>query len=155
MSELIGPTSLEPDAVVPQCLDNQFVSDAVFARMMASGADYNNAEIDGLRERDFKTEFIRSLVYSSQVIIQRAFLKNSDFLYRNYVSENRDDLTAFAQLMRDRAIVPFLFKERSLLDELEFDLAGTPTVPPRHSSERWASTSLASDWPSTTKTTRR
>lgn len=68
-----------------------------------------------------KTEFVRSLVYSSQVIIQRAFLKNNDFLYKNYLPEDRKNISAFAQLIRNRAIVPYLFRESTLTENLEFD----------------------------------
>lgn len=120
-TQLIGPAGLEADAVVPQCLDNQFVSDETFARMLARGADYRDDEIADLRERAFTAEFIRSLVYSSQVVIQRASFKNSEFLFRHYRPERSESLRAFAALMRDRAIVPFLFAESSLDDRLEFD----------------------------------
>jgi hypothetical protein len=120
---LIGPDQLEVDAVVPQCLDNQYVSDFVFAEMMRRGVDYTDPEIADLRERDFRREFIRSLVYSSQVVIQRAFFKNSDYLYKHYRSEDGGSLTAFATLLRDRAVVPFLFRESSLDDQLQFDLS--------------------------------
>jgi hypothetical protein len=120
--DLISPDGLEADAVVPQCLDNVFVSDAVFRGMVARGVDYRDGQVAAARERDFRTEFIRSLVYSSQVVIQRAFLKNSDFLYKNYHPENGEDLRAFAELMRSHAIVPFLFSESSLADGQEFDV---------------------------------
>src|SRR4051794_20418041 len=111
---LIHPDSLEADAVVPQCLDNQYVSDAVFEDMLARGVDYRDADVKARREADFKTEFIRSLVYSSQVIIQRAFFVNSDFLFKHYAPENGESRAAFARLICDRAIVPFLFRESSL-----------------------------------------
>ncbi|MGQ0649215.1 MAG: hypothetical protein ACT4P7_16815 [Gemmatimonadaceae bacterium] len=120
---LIGPDNLEVDAIVPQCLDNQYVSDSVFGMMIAGGLDYDDPKIAELRERDFRTEFMRSLVYSSQVIIQRAFLHNSDFLYKHYLPEDRANLGAFARLTRERAIVPFLFREASLRDSLDFDLS--------------------------------
>lgn len=123
MTTLIGPDGLEADAVVPQCLDNQYVSDPVFAKMLQDKLDYADNDISKLREIEFKTEFIRSLVYSSQIIVQRAFLKNSKFLYNNYLPEKRESLSAFAALMRDKAIVPFLFDESSLQDKLDFDLS--------------------------------
>ena len=82
--EFMGPDALEADAVVPQCLDNQYVSDAVFTNLVDRGVDYRDAQVKAKREADFRNEFVRSLVYSSQVVIQRAYLKNSDFLHRNY-----------------------------------------------------------------------
>ncbi|MEL6261978.1 MAG: hypothetical protein AAFR12_13030 [Cyanobacteria bacterium J06626_6] len=121
MSVLLEPANLEADAVVPQCLDNQHVSDAVYKFMMDHGVGYDHPRVSQLREADVKTEFVRSLVYSSQVVIQRAFLKNNDFLYKNYLPEDRKNVSAFAQLIRDRAIVPYLFRESTLTDNLEFD----------------------------------
>lgn len=121
MSVLLEPANLEADAVVPQCLDNQHVSDAVYKFMMDHGVGYDHPTVSQQREAEVKTEFVRSLVYSSQVIIQRAFLKNNDFLYKNYLPEDRKNVSAFAQLIRDRAIVPYLFRESTLTDNLEFD----------------------------------
>jgi hypothetical protein len=120
--ELINPDGLEADAVVPQCLDNQYVPDEIFNDMVRRGVDYRDRAIAEARERTFRTEFARSLVYSSQVVIQRAYFKNSDFLYRNYLPQNGEDLQAFAELMRQHAIIPFLYKESSLSDGLEFDV---------------------------------
>src|ERR1022692_2132736 len=124
MANLIGPDGLEPDAVVPQCLDNQYLSDTVFAEMVRRGVDYEDERVAAARERDFRNEFVRSLIYSSQVVVQRAYLKNSDFLYKNYepTIDNRKNLRAFADLMRQQAIVPYLFAESSLSDRLEFDV---------------------------------
>ena len=122
MTKLIGPDSLEFDAVVPQCLDNQYVADPVFAQMLERGVDYRDEKIAAARETDFRTEFIRSLVYSSQVVVQRAFFKNSEFLYKNYAPENGNNLQAFAQLIRSNAIVPYLYRESSLRDDLDFDV---------------------------------
>lgn len=122
MSDLISPESLEADAVVPQCLDNQYISDEIFKDMMHRGVDYRDGAVASARERIFRTEFIRSLVYSSQVVIQRAFLKNSDFLYKNYQPENGENLRAFAELIRRHAIIPYLYRESSFTDQLAFDV---------------------------------
>jgi hypothetical protein len=119
---IISPDELEADAVVPQCLDNQYVSDRIFQHMANNGVDYEDPGVARQREADFKNEFIRSLVYSSQVVVQRAFLKNSEFLYRNYLPGNPVNRAAFATLLREGAVVPCLFKEDSLLDSLIFDL---------------------------------
>lgn len=122
MAELIGPDGLEADAVVPQCLDNQYLSDGIFGEMVRRGVDYRDREVAAARERDFRTEFIRSLVYSSQVVIQRAFLKNSDFLYKNYQPEDGENLNAFAELIRRHAVVPYLYNESSLAENIELDV---------------------------------
>jgi hypothetical protein len=121
MSILLEPANLEADAVVPQCLDNQYVSDDTFSYMLKTGEDYSSPAVSTKREREAKTEFIRSLVYSSQVIIQRAFLRNNAVVYSNYLPDDQQNVRAFAQLLRERSIVPFLFNESSLEEGLEFD----------------------------------
>lgn len=122
MPDLISPDGLEADAVVPQCLDNQYISDDIFNDMISRRVDYRDRAIAEARERNFRTEFIRSLVYSSQVVVQRAFFKNSDFLYKNYLPQNGQELQSFADLMRQGAIIPFLFRESSLADDTDFDV---------------------------------
>ena len=130
VAKLIGPDALEADAVVPQCLDNQFVSDAAFEIMQEKSLDYKDKNIADLREKEFRREFIRSIVYSSQVVIQRAFLTNSDFIFKNFLPDDNRNFNAFARLVRSKAIVPFLFTEKSLRDNLnmETDQAGKPAV---------------------------
>jgi hypothetical protein len=146
-AQLIGPEGLEIDAVVPQCLDNQYVSDDVFQDMIARGVDYRDESVVSARERDFRTEFIRSLVYSSQVVIQRAYFKNSDFLYKNYLPEQGVNLVAFAELLRQGAIVPFLYRESSLRDQLLFDVRKEGDRRPRPCSKRPGTTSAVSALP--------
>ncbi|MBI3670376.1 MAG: hypothetical protein HY237_11415 [Acidobacteria bacterium] len=116
-TNIIGRDQLEADAVVPQCLDNQYVSDEVFSYMMEHGADYGDRNVRAMREREVQTEFVRSLVYSSQVVINRVALKNNDYLYENYLPANREGLVAFSELLRQKAIVPFLYHETSLREE--------------------------------------
>jgi hypothetical protein len=121
MPELISPDGLEPDTVVPQCLDNQYISDQVFRNMLSKGVDYLDADVTAARAQDFRTEFIRSLVYSSQVVIQRASLKNSKFLYENYQPDS-GNLQAFARLIREHAIIPYLYTESSLAEQHDFEV---------------------------------
>jgi hypothetical protein len=119
---LIGPDQLEADAVVPQCLDNQYVSDRVFNYMVRRDADYDDRTVQQMREEEIQTEFIRSLVYSSQVVINRAYLKNNNYLYKNYQPLDTLNLAAFAELVRQRAVLPFLLRESSLRDNLDIDI---------------------------------
>jgi hypothetical protein len=121
-NNIITPDQLELDATIPQCLDNQYVSDTILKNMMDNGLDYSNANIKDMRQNEIYNEFIRSLIYSSQIIINRAFFQNNEFLYSNYLPENKDNFYAFAKLLRSGAIIPYLHLENSLSDELEFDV---------------------------------
>ncbi len=119
-SNLITPEQLELDATIPQCLDNQYVSDSTLHYMVENSLTYESPEIKKLREAEIHNEFIRSLIYSSQVIINRAFLRNNEFLY-SYYKPDSPELSAFAELMCKRVIIPYLYRETSLGDKLEFD----------------------------------
>jgi hypothetical protein len=111
----IVPDQLEADAVVPQCLDNQYVSDRVFNYMIRNGASYKDREVGRMRKAEIQTEFIRSLIYSSQVIINRVWMANNGYLYDNYLPPNRESRQAFCELMRTKAVVPYLMNEPSLV----------------------------------------
>lgn len=116
----IHPDKLAADAVVPQCLDNQYVSDDVFAHLLKHRTNFDNPEVRKKRKQEIHTEFIRSLVYSSQVIVNRASMTNNDYLYEHYLPENTESFDAFCKLVRDGAVVPFLFDESSLADKPKY-----------------------------------
>ena len=121
-SNIISPDQLEIDATVPQCLDNQYVSDSTLNYILTNSCDYTNKYIKEQRKAEVHNEFIRSLIYSSQVIINRAYLHNNEFLYLNFTKDNPIGLCAFAELMRSGAIIPYLYRENSLKDKLEFEV---------------------------------
>ncbi len=110
----IEPSSLDADAVVPQASDNQFVSSGLFTAIISRNTDFNDENVREEKRRAVHGELIRSLVYGSQTVINRAYLHNNYGIYHNFTSENADNANAFAQLLRDRSIVPFLYMENEL-----------------------------------------
>jgi hypothetical protein len=80
-SNLIGPDELNLDATVPQCLDDQYVSDSVMERMLKKKADYLDPEISALRENEIRTEFL-SLTSSSQLVIRRRLGRHTSLSVR-------------------------------------------------------------------------
>jgi hypothetical protein len=127
--EPMVPDELEADATVPQCLDNQYVSNAVFQEMIGQGPEgrgYEDPEVASHRKRQALTEFRRSLVYSTQVVINRAFFTNSPFLYDNYLPSDKQGLESFAKLLKGeedspQAIVPYLHTGKYLGERLPFE----------------------------------
>src|SRR4051794_26761529 len=109
----ITPASLEADTTIPQCLDNQFVSGRIFSMMAQNPAlDYESPDIAEERAKQASAEFWRALVYSSQVVVNRAFFVNSPILFNNYLPGNPDGVRAFSSLLSGngapQAIVPYL-----------------------------------------------
>ena len=124
-AHIITPDMLEADATVPQCLDNQYVSDEIFEDMVNQGLEYS--DVSERRQRNAQTEFIRSIIYSSQVVVNRAFFVNNPFLYENYLPEDKENLAAFAKLVKrvenKQVIVPYLYQERSFNDDFGFGIS--------------------------------
>jgi hypothetical protein len=118
--KLIVPDQLEADAVVPQCLDNQFVSEQTFEYMLANEIGYDDSIVQSMRETDTKNEFVRSLIYSSQVILNRAYMRNNEYIYKHFMPDS-PDLSAAAALARGEVMIPYLFEENSLLDDVAWD----------------------------------
>jgi hypothetical protein len=133
--QIITPRLLEADATVPQCLDDQFVTDATLRFMTNSGLDYHAEEVIARRRAETRTELVRSLIYSSQVVVNRAYLVNNPFLYETFDEDSSNERRAFARLLQFddgqlQAVVPFLFDEKDLgplvdphrADEVKFEI---------------------------------
>lgn len=123
---LIEPAQLESAAVVPQCLDAQFVTDDALAEIVSrhgrkdeSGlpVDFLHPRVKSLRERATKLEFVRSLVYSPQVVVNSAFFWNNPLVFDLFSRDGADPAESFVRLMGDHAIVPFIRNGTSLGDE--------------------------------------
>jgi len=122
-SDLIPPHDLNVDATIPQCLDDQYLSDDVLEYMLENRVGYSDPSVSEMRRRNVDDEFFRSLIYSSQVIINRAFLKNNRYLFSYYSKEKSEDLQAFSDLVLNQHIVPFLAKEKSLTHNLNLNVS--------------------------------
>jgi len=109
--QIIYPDSLHQTASFPQCTDNQYVSLDVFAELVAdSSTDYNTPSIARQRLADLNTELIRSLIYTNEVVINRAFLINNHLLYPLYYPKHPRSSPAFVELAQEGIVLPLLFK---------------------------------------------
>jgi hypothetical protein len=106
---------------LPQCIDNQFVPRHVFEAMVAGGHTLDSIvrETLGGAPGDVakayavaqKTEYVRSLLYSRRVVINRAGFWNTATLINAALGADRAGLV---RLMAQGSILPILFKERRL-----------------------------------------
>jgi hypothetical protein len=119
---LITPNQLEAGATIPQALDNQYVSNELYQEIIKKKTNLLDPIIKKKRSKEASNEFIRSLVYSSQVIVNRAFLTNNELLYKYYLPGNETDASSFASLLNQGVIVPYLFQEYQVFDNKEFDI---------------------------------
>jgi hypothetical protein len=96
---VINSTQLDAFATIPHCLDNQFLPREVLAKIYIDDLPVSKAM--RARQTAVRREYIRSLLYSPEVIINRAFALNEPAVFgdvRKYPSSmasliNNDRLT--------------------------------------------------------------
>ena len=113
-------------SVVAQCLDDQWVPKEMLDRMLRLGLSFNDVRQE--REAAVRSEYLRALINAEQVVINRAFLYNASAVYQDYLEEN-ESRNAFCDLIRSRAILPFLYTEKTPVDEPDYrvDPVGFPS----------------------------
>jgi hypothetical protein len=106
------PDDLDRVVSVPQAFDNQWVPDGLLKRTMNARQRLTDAQLEQQRMPYVRQEYLRSLVNTGQVVINRAFLYNNPAIYRDYAKsgKGRDD---FKRLLTDAVIVPYLYAEPS------------------------------------------
>lgn len=119
---LITPDQLEAGATIPQALDNQYLSDELYLEIVERKKSLLDPLVNQKRNKEAHNEFIRSLIYSSQVVVNRAFLKTSEILYSNYLPNHQDKALSFATLLNDGVIVPYLYQESNFFDKQKYDI---------------------------------
>ena len=78
------PDDLDRVVSVPQAFDNQWVPDEVLSEALRAGRRPNDDQLEKKRTAYVRREYLRSLVNSGQVVINRAFLYNNPAIYRDY-----------------------------------------------------------------------
>jgi hypothetical protein len=109
----IEPSDLKDLAAVAQTLDDQWVPRAMLADMIESGRGF--ADVEAEREAIVRTEYLRAVLNSEQLVVNRAFFSNTPVIRRDFESPGRDR-EAFRRLLADEVLVPFLYKETAPYD---------------------------------------
>ncbi|MGP4002287.1 hypothetical protein [Streptomyces sp. 8N706] len=112
-------SDLKPVAVVAQCLDNQWVPRELLGSMLEHGRSLRHAKVADARLRAVRHEYLRALLNSQQVIVNRAFFLNNHAVYQDF-QNGGVSREAFKALLGDSVIVPYLYNETSLVEEREF-----------------------------------
>lgn len=114
-------TDLEKVTVVSQCLDNQWVPRELLSSMFRRGRSLRDAKVIDARLDAVRAEYLRSLLNAEQVVVNRAFFVNNQAVYRDF--EKRGVAReAFKKLLKDSVVVPYLYRETSLVDPQEFSV---------------------------------
>lgn len=107
----VEPGHLSPASCTVNGLDNQWVPRAMLNHML----DYRIARSDVLPQIAglARQEYLRALLNSRHVILNRAYLYSADAVNGDYIDESKRDF--FGQLLAQKAIVPFFFNETDAL----------------------------------------
>lgn len=113
-------SDVSPMAVFPCATDNQWYPEIFYRQEMP------REEAIGFRQKMQRNEIIQALLHYQQVLLNRAFLLNTSFLYDCYwkKSENYSETEeqALAELLETGAICVYLMKEESPVQFAEFDM---------------------------------
>jgi hypothetical protein len=101
----IGVDELHRYAFVPQCCDNQFVPNRL---LYTFDPDSKKDRED--RYKETRGELIRSMIYSSQVLVNRiAFFNNNVFLD---FYKDKHEKKALVGLFNEHRMIPIMYKEQ-------------------------------------------
>lgn len=106
---LVSSTDLDAFATVPHCLDNHFLPRDVLSQVYRRELRLSTAVRD--RASAVRREYIRSLLYSPEVIINRAYVLNEPAVY----SDIRDHAESMASLINDKRLTILLLNEEPSL----------------------------------------
>ncbi len=115
--ERIEPAHLEQISTVAQSLDNTWVPQNLLRRMIDRGLALEDVKLE--LNQTIRAEYIRSLINSSQVIINRAYIYNNYAVFQDFI-EPGASREAFKAFLDSGSIVPFLFNEETPLEEPRF-----------------------------------
>ena len=127
--EAIESNELNTIPILSQALDNQWLPRNLLKEALKAGEV--SADLERQREEIVRAEYIRSLINGDQVVINRAFLFNNPIIFKDYLPAKKDSDTdevqravdnreAFKRLLKEHVIVPYLFKEKSPVQQLDF-----------------------------------
>lgn len=103
----INPRDLKKTAIVPQVLDNQWVPQVLLNTIIDRGKSLKDYKSE--RKKYVLKEWRRALIYSEQVVVNRAFIFNNDVVVDDYDdTENREH---FKKLLNSEVIIPYLLYE--------------------------------------------
>src|SRR2546430_12767716 len=82
--------------VTIQALDNQWIPRSLLRKALQKGL---TASIESQRKRQVRTEYVRALVNSERVVINRAFIYNSQAIFQDFSGKDSEGRKAFKALL--------------------------------------------------------
>lgn len=121
----LTPAQLQPSAIVPQALDNQWAPSRILRTLIRRGISLAEWQKSKESKRLVLSEWRRALIYTPQVIVNRAALFNNSIVVNDYSGQDKPH---FQTLLARRVIVDYLLTEEAPDQRPSFDV----------SDEKWA-----------------
>jgi hypothetical protein len=118
----VEPDDLRSVVSFPQAFDNQWVPRQLLTRMMKSPNGMTAEAIENERLPLVRREYIRALVNTDQVVINRAFLYNNPTIYQDFIRPGQER-EAVKELLSAGTIIPFFYRESSPATPPDFDVS--------------------------------
>ncbi len=106
----LTPAELEYSAVVPQALDNQWAPTPTLKRLLRSRKSLRDWQSTQESKKLVLTEWRRALIYTPQVVVNRAVLFNNAIIVEDYSGANKPH---FQKLLSHGVIVEYLLTEEA------------------------------------------
>src|SRR5271157_1149066 len=115
--EKLTAGKLNPGAIVPQGLDNQWIPTEVLKHLVQREKPLISWKG---RKKAVLSEWRRSLIYAPQVVLNRVALFNNSIVVDDYLGENKEN---FQELLRRGVIVDYLLTEDAPDQRPTFDIS--------------------------------
>ncbi len=115
--EKLTAGKLNPGAIVPQGLDNQWAPTNALKQLIKQGKPL--ISWTG-RKKAVLSEWRRALIYAPQVVVNRVALFNNSIVVDDYSGENKQN---FQELLKRKVIVDYLLTEESPDQRPTFDIS--------------------------------
>ncbi len=106
----LTPAELEYSAVVPQALDNQWTPTSTLKRLLRTRKSLKDWQSTQQSKKLVLTEWRRALIYTPQVVVNRAALFNNAIIVEDY---SRASKPYFQKLLSQGVIVEYLLTEEA------------------------------------------
>jgi hypothetical protein len=105
------PDDLDRVTSSPQAFDNQWLPGELLAQVMGPSRP-TAKRIENRRQRFVRNEYIRALVNTGQLVINRAYIYNNKAIYADYLRKDAEREN-FKSLLAKRIVIPYLYNEPS------------------------------------------
>lgn len=117
----VSPDEVSPHAVYPFVMDNQWCPLSFYDDKKFQQGGLADPKLEAIREQIQKKEICRGLLHARQLLVNRAFLQNSQVFIQWYKACGTKEYDAFCRLLESGAILLVLYREKMPCEETAYE----------------------------------